>query len=260
MSHLAPDIQFKRAGQTTWKSRVALTLFTLAAFAILISLGVWQLQRRDWKNDLMTRFEEALAKPPVPYEPPQPNANEHAREFTRVEASGTFENANTVKMLVPAPDEVRAQTQDGFGYLVFMPLKTSNGVVFVDRGFGPRSVVDQGGVPGGEATVTGIVRLSARPGWITPAPDLAKRLFFSAEIPEMAKAAGLAAPGTVTSEYIEAEPSPQAREWPKPRDPHELLASIPNRHLEYALTWFGLAAALLGVYGFFIARKSSGSV
>ena len=71
----------------------------------------------------------------------------------------------------------------------------------------------------------------------------------------MAKAAGLAGPGTVTSEYIEAEPSPQAGEWPKARNPRELLSAIPNRHLEYALTWFGLAAALLGVYGFFIARN-----
>jgi surfeit locus 1 family protein len=71
----------------------------------------------------------------------------------------------------------------------------------------------------------------------------------------MMNAAGLTGPETVTSEYIEAEPSKQASEWPKARDPHALLAAIPNRHLEYALTWFGLAAALLGVYGFVIARK-----
>ena len=88
-----------------------------------------------------------------------------------------------------------------------------------------------------------------------PGPDFAKRLFFSADIPEMANAVALSGPGTVTGEYIEAEPSPQASEWPRARDPHELLAAIPNRHLEYALTWFGLAAALAGVYGFFITRK-----
>jgi len=86
-------------------------------------------------------------------------------------------------------------------------------------------------------------------------PRSAKRLFFSADIPEMVNTAGLSGPPTATSEYIEAEPSPQASEWPKARNPHELLTAIPNRHLEYALTWFGLAAALAGVYGVFIARN-----
>jgi surfeit locus 1 family protein len=254
MSRVAPDIHSERAGQTAGKSRVVLTLFTLAAFGILIALGVWQLQRRDWKNDLIARFEEALSKPPTPYEPPR-TTNERTREFALVTASGTLEDAETVKLLVPTPEAVRGLTQDGFGYLLFTPLRLNDGAVFVNRGFVPRSVGDRGDIKGGEAIVTGILRLSERPGWFLPAPDLAKRLFFSADIPEMVNAAELSGPGTVTSEYIEAEPSPQASEWPKARDPHELLAAIPNRHLEYALTWFGLAAALAGVYGFFIARK-----
>jgi len=254
MSDLANEMSSERIPATGRKSRVVLTIFTLAAFGILIALGVWQLQRRDWKNDLIERFEKALAKPPVAYQPPQPNANEEAREFTRVAATGTFEDA-TVRMLVPAPEAVRAKTGDGFGYLFFTPLKLGNGVVFVNRGFVPQSLLDSTGVPPGKATVTGILRLSATPAWFMPAPDLAKRLFFSADLPAMAEAAGFGGAGTVVGEYIEAEPSPQASEWPYPRDPHELLATIPNRHLEYALTWFGLAAALAGVYGFFIARN-----
>ncbi len=255
MSHAAPDIKTGPAAQAARKSPIVPTLFALAAFGILIALGVWQLQRRDWKNDLIARFEQALAKPPIAYEPPQPNANEQHREFTRVAATGAFEEAKTVKMLVPTPEDSRARTQDGFGYLLFTPLRIGNAAVFVNRGFAPQSLENAAEGLAGQATVTGILRVSQASNWITPAPDFAKRLFFSADILEMAKAAGLAAPGTVTGEYIEAEPSPQAGEWPKPRDPHELLASIPNRHLEYALTWFGLAAALAGVYGFFIARN-----
>ena len=69
MSHVAPDIHSERAGRTG-KGWIVLTLFALAAFGILIALGVWQLQRRDWKNDLIARFEQALSKPPIPYEPP----------------------------------------------------------------------------------------------------------------------------------------------------------------------------------------------
>jgi surfeit locus 1 family protein len=255
MSDLANEMSSERIPATGRKSRVVLTIFTLAAFGILIALGLWQLQRRDWKNDLIQRFEEALAKPPVAYQPPQPNANEQAREFTRVTATGTFEDAKTVRMLVPTQEAMRAKTGDGFGYLFFTPLKTGNGVVFVNRGFVPQSLAGGTSVPPGEAAVTGILRLSVTSAWFMPAPDLAKRLFFSADLPAMAEAAGLGGAGTVVGEYIEAEPSPQASKWPNPRDPHELLAAIPNRHLEYALTWFGLAAALAGVYGFFIARN-----
>jgi surfeit locus 1 family protein len=233
-------------------NRVALTVFALGAFAILIALGVWQLQRRDWKNDLLARFSLALSKPPIPYEPPPPNANEDAREFERVSASGALLDAQTVKVLVPAPEAMRAETGDGFAYLVFTPLKAGDAVVFVNRGFAPRSVVDAGGVKGGAASVTGFVRLPEKPGTFTPAPELSKRLFFAASIPAMAEAA--AVKGAVLGEYIEAEPAPGAASWPRPRDPHELIAAIPNRHLEYALTWFGLAAALACVYGFLIAR------
>ena len=259
MSHVAPDIQ-SSVGQPTLRGRIVLTLFALGAFGILIALGMWQLQRRDWKNDLITRFEQALSEPPIPYEPPRPNADERSREFTRVKASGAVDEAKTVKILVPVPEEARAQTQDGFGYLLLQPLTLNNAIVFVNRGFVPRSVADRGDIKGGEATVTGILRLSEKPGWLLPAPDLTKRLFFSADIPQMANAAGLSGPRTVTSEYIEAEPSPQASEWPMARNPHELLAAIPNRHLEYALTWFGLAAALAGVYGFFIASTARGKL
>ena len=259
MSHVAPDIP-SRVRQPTSRGRIVLTLFALGAFGILIALGMWQLQRRDWKNDLITRFEQALSKPPIPYEPPRPNADERSREFIRVKASGAFDEAKTVKILVPVPEEARAQTQDGFGYLLLQPLKLNNAIVFVNRGFAPRSVADRGDIKGGEATVTGILRVSEKPGWFLPAPDPGKQLFFSADIPEMVNAAGLSGPRTVTSEYIEAEPSPQASEWPMARNPHELLAAIPNRHLEYALTWFGLAAALAGVYGFFIASTARGKL
>ncbi len=252
MRDVAPAFEPARKGRAG--DLLLLTAFALGAFAMLVALGVWQLQRRDWKNDLIARFSLALTKPPAAYEPPAPNANEAAREFERVSATGEFLEAQTAKMLVPAPDAIRAETGDGFGYLLFTPMKTDSGaVVFVNRGFAPRKVADEGGVKGGAASVTGILRLAGKPGLFTPAPDLAKRLFFSADIAAMAEAAGLK--GAVAGEYIEAEPAPGAKGWPRPRDPRELLASIPNCHLEYALTWFGLAAALACVYGIVIARS-----
>jgi surfeit locus 1 family protein len=235
------------------RSRIVLTLSALCAFGILIALGLWQLHRRDWKNSLVARFEAALSRPAGSYDPVQPSGG--AREFMRVRIKGEFLNSKTVKMLVAAPEVARAQTGEGFGYLIFSPVKFSRGIVFVNRGFVPQSLAGTPALfPEGETEVTGIVRRPAEPSWFTPPPDPAKRLFYEADIPAMARAAGLKAGEAIVSEYIQAEPAPGAALWPLPRAPRELLASIPNRHLEYVLTWFGLAATLAGVYVIYIVR------
>jgi surfeit locus 1 family protein len=237
------------------QNRVGLTVFTLGALGVLIALGVWQSERRSWKNDLIARFSHALSTPPTQYEPPRP-VDASAREFMRVKASGEFENDKTIKLLIATPQAARAQTQEGFGYLIFTPLKFSNGTVFVNRGFVPTSQVDNPQLyPTGQVTVTGIVRHPEPAGWFIPEPEPSKRLFYTADIPAMAAADGLRGDRVVVSEYIEADTTPGDTGWPMGHDPRQLLNAIPNRHLEYALTWFGLALALVCVYGFYIARN-----
>lgn len=235
--------------------RAFLTVFTLAALGALIALGVWQLQRRDWKNALIARFETALTEQPRAYEPPRAGGN-RAREFARVRADGVFLPQAEVKVSTPAPEAARAHTQENFGYLLFTPLKFDGGIVFVNRGFVPQSLSGRTGfLPQGTAGVTGILRLPEEPNWFTFTPDPAKRLFYIADIRAMAAATGLDKDGAaILSEYIQEEPRPGGPQWPLARDPGELLASIPNRHLEYAVTWFGLALALAGVYGVYMLR------
>ncbi len=236
------------------RSRIFLTLAALAALGLTIVLGVWQLQRRDWKNALVSRFEAALSKPPAAYDPAHP-AGAGAREFAQVRVKGEFLSSGMVKMLTATPEDVHVRTQEPFGYLLFAPLKFSGGIVFVNRGFAPQDLAGtENLLPKGETEVTGIVRLSQEPGWFTPPPNEAARVFYGADVPAMAEAAGLHG-DTILSEYIQAEPLAGAAGWPQPRDPRELLASIPNRHLEYALTWFALAVALAGVYGVYIFRN-----
>jgi surfeit locus 1 family protein len=236
------------------QSRLFQTLIALSAFSVLIALGVWQMERRAWKNDLIARFEAALSAPPGNYNPAKP-ASAEAREFMLVRVRGELLNARTVKVLIPTPGAARMQTREGYGYLLFTPLKSNSGIVFVNRGFVPQSLADSPpAVSEGETEITGIVRLPVPPGWLTPQPEPAKRLFFAADIPAMAAAAGLKSAETIDGEYIEAVPGPGAAGWPLPRDPRTLLASIPNRHLEYALTWFALAAAFAGIFGVAIKR------
>ncbi len=115
------------------RSRASLTILALCAFGILIALGVWQLQRRLWKNDLVARFEAGLAQPPAAYAP-------NAGEFSHVRVKGEFLNADTMKLLTPTPEAARGKAQEGFGYQLFTPMKFSGGIVFVNRGFVPQSL------------------------------------------------------------------------------------------------------------------------
>jgi surfeit locus 1 family protein len=166
-------------------------------------------------------------------------------------------NSKSEKMLVPTPEALRGQIKDGFGYLIFTPLAFDGGVVFVNRGFVPTSLADalMKNADDREETVTGIIRKPEKPGSFTPRPDLEKRLFYAADIPAMAASAGVAANKLIDSEYIEADATPNPGGWPRARDAHILLAAIPNRHLEYAVTWFGLAAALTVALCFYSLRR-----
>lgn len=228
------------------------------AVAALIALGVWQIERRASKNELIARLEGALTALPVDYEPPR-LGSEAERQFTRVRITGEFQGSGTVKLLMATPESDRSLTRDGFGYRLFTPFKFKGGIIFVDRGFVPQSLAEAMAPPSGSISVTGMVRISQIPSAFTPFPDIKGRRFYAADIASMADAAGFAGTNTITREYIQAERSADGG-WPHGQDPRALLAAIPNRHLEYALTWFGLAAVFL-ISGIFalrsFARKAS---
>jgi surfeit locus 1 family protein len=133
-----------------------------------------------------------------------------------------------------------------FGVHVVTPLVQDNGeAVLVDRGFVPDALRDPrtrpAGQVAGEVSVTGVLRVSQQPGLFTPAPNTTTRLWFVKDVPTMAKAAGLALPPIV----IEADATPNPGGWPLGG---QTRVDFPNDHLQYAMTWFGLALALVGVY------------
>jgi surfeit locus 1 family protein len=147
---------------------------------------------------------------------------------------------------------MRAATNDAYGYLVFSRLGFEGGTVFVNRGFVPESSADAVLADSGaqEGQITGFIRKSEKPGWLASEPDPDKKIFLFADIAAMAQSLSLDPARIITSEYIEADAASSGAGWPKGRDPKDLLAAIPNNHLEYALTSFGLAAALAGIFGF----------
>ncbi len=234
------------------RSLLAPTLCTLLAVMLLAGLGVWQLERLAWKEALLARISErAHALPqPLPPIPQWGSLKPDDYEFRHVALAGTFDNAKETLIL-------RA-SEDGPGYHVITPLRLADGgSILVDRGFVPMALKEarsrRAGEPEGVVRLTGLLRAPEPRNAFTPDDDDARGQFFTRDPARIAAHDGLvdAAPFSVDVDPTIASPGG----WPKPVG---ATLNIPNNHLSYALTWFGLALGLLGVFiGYAWSRLSS---
>jgi surfeit locus 1 family protein len=211
-------------------------LFGLAGVAVLVALGVWQLQRLAWKTAVVAAIDARLAAPPVPV-PPHPSPE--ADQYRRVRAAGVVE-AGELHVYVPAPG-------GGAGYRVIAPLRLPDGRrILLDRGFVPVGDKD---APRrlGPVTVEGSLHWPQESDRFTSAPDLAKNIWFARDVRPMADALG-----TEPVLLVTAASDDPAGPLPMPVTPN-----IRNAHLGYAITWFGLAAvwAVMSGYLWRIRRR-----
>jgi surfeit locus 1 family protein len=230
------------------------TALMLAALAVLIGLGVWQLQRLAWKEGLIAKIEARTKAAPIGLE--QATAMAARGEdpsYYRVRVSGRYDHAKERYLF--AVSEGRA------GWHVIAPLATAEGeTVLVDRGFVPDDLKTPGSRAKGEVegvvAVTGIVRLPDLPGAFTPdnEPD-ANRWFWRDEA-GMARSMFPGESARVAPFFLEAEKGEAAGGWP---EGGQTRLDLPNNHLQYAITWFLLAAALLGVYGAYVWKAIAGA-
>jgi surfeit locus 1 family protein len=225
---------------------------SLVALSILLALGFWQIGRKVWKEDLIAAVEQRAYGEPaaIPAERDWPLWAPARDEFRRVAVEGTFRPAT--EFLVGGLTEIR-RGQTGQGFFVFAPLTLADGsTVMVNRGFVPTELRDPSaraeGQPSGRVTVTGLLRHPETRSTFVPANDPAARRWYSRDLVEMARSAGL---DRVAPFYIDADATPNPGGWPLGG---RTRLTLPNNHLGYALTWFGLAATLVGVAGVFCWR------
>ena len=237
--------------RVAWRSLIAPGLASLVALAILLGLGTWQLERRAWKEDLIGRILRQSRAEPVA--PPAPDAWDPARdEFRHVRVSGHFLNDRETLVHGLAAGETPGRALQGY-YVLTPFVRQDGGTVLINRGFVPTELKAQGdrrdGLIGGETTVTGILRASEPRGLFVPEADPARGEWFNRDIPGIATARGFkdAAPY-----LIEADGVPGQTTWPRGG---QLRVDLPNNHLQYAFTWFGLAACLVGVFSVFAWRR-----
>lgn len=214
-------------------------------FAGFSALGVWQVQRLAWKQELIRQVDARIHAASIAAPPPGQVVTRQADQYRRVVVSGRFDHSREAL--------VKAVTDLGPGYWVMTPLETDRGfTVLINRGFLPserQKLADRAaGQVGGLTTVVGLLRLTEPDGGFLRANDPAGDRWFSRDVAGIAKARGIA--GFVAPYFIDADATPNPGGWPRGG---LTVVRFANSHLIYALTWFGLA--LMSAAGFVLFAR-----
>ncbi len=218
-------------------------LTTLICVFVLAGLGKWQLDRRAWKLGIVERIESRVHGEAVSLiEVRDRWEKTHDIDYTRVLLVGRF--------LHQHERHLYAIVEGQAGWKVVTPLQTASGdVVLVDRGFVPEQLklpeARKAGQIGGTAELTGLARASQPRNRFTPADDPAANRWFSRDVPGLAASLPPDLAEKAAPFVVEAEAGPVPGNWPRAG---VTMLKVSNRHLEYALTWFALAATLLIVF------------
>jgi cytochrome oxidase assembly protein ShyY1 len=238
------------------RSVASFGVFTLLMVALFAGLGLWQLQRRIEKHALIAHLTERLAAAPgsLP-SPSQWSALTPAKdEFRRVSFAATYDSRPDA-MVYSSGSAVRDDIS-GPGTWAFLPARLASGeIVVINAGFVQNTMQDRAQedravkqfVTGEQVMLTGYIRFPEAAGALTPSENLAKRLWFARDHLAMARALGWGEGGRpVAPFYIDLEQPVPASGIPKPGP---LEVHLKDDHLQYAITWFALAGAVVIAFG-----------
>lgn len=222
----------------TFRPYPGMTIACTILFAILCGLGGWQLERLQWKLALIARVNGHMTAAPVSLDQVVAMDADTA-QYRRVTLTGHFDHGREAYVFT---------TDEGAPvYHVLTPFLTNNGrTLIVDRGEVPKDKLNpalrSAGNVAGETHITGVWRVPDAPGVFTPAPDTAHRIWYARDLKGIAAADHLSLAAPVV---VEADATPNPGGWPKGG---QTVVTFRNAHLSYAVTWFGLALGLLGIW------------
>ena len=231
------------------RRRLALTAAFLIALVVLIGLGVWQLQRLAWKRNLVERIADAQVQPATALD-----------EALRAHRDGLDVEYARVVTDCPGLDQAPylklfALRERVIGFRAVSACSVDDAVygsILVDRGFVAEADAARMPATGGEGPrhrpVVGVLRLPEAPTFVTPKDRPGENAWFRRDVAAMARALDAKRPAPL---FLMLESPPPEGFGPAPAP---LPPGLSNRHLGYALTWFGLAAALTAVYAAMLLR------
>lgn len=211
--------------------RIGLTLAAMGLFAAFCALGLWQVERLAWKRDLIARVDTGIHAAPVP----APRAATRADEYRRVVTTGHFLHDKSAL--------VQAATVRGAGYWVLTPLRRPDGtIVLINRGFVPPDAKMRYARPSGLIRLTGLLRLTEPGGGFLRRNDPAANRWYSRDVAALAASRNL---HRVAPYFIDVDAGSSPDTLPVGG---LTVLRFPNNHLQYALTWFVLAAMVATAY------------
>jgi surfeit locus 1 family protein len=226
----------------------------LIVFAGLVGLGNWQLDRKAWKEGLIATLGQRLSAAPSELPPPQSwrSLDPAADEYRRVRFAA--EILPNEEALVFTSGSAFRPDVSGSGYWVFAPARLpGGGLIVVDRGFVPEGRQDQAtrtaGEVGARVDMVGVMRWPEAAGWFMPQADPAHNLWFVRDPLAIAQAKSW---GEVAPFFIELESPQPPGGLPRPGP---LKVNLPDDHLQYAITWFALAAVLAVSFAFWLRSR-----
>ena len=224
-----------------WPRVAVVGIMTLLGVTLLAGLGIWQLERRAWKLDLIRKVETRFYASPHPV-PIDALSRPAEHEYERIELAGVY--------LSGRDTWVHASTVEGAGYWVLSPMRTRDfGIVLINRGFVPMDTDRSLVATAATNSVTGVLRASEPNGAWPRRNEPKGDRWYSREVAAIAQARGLpaTAPFFVDADAQRDDAVPAGVVVP---EGGLTVVHFRNAHLSYALTWFALAlmTALAGAY------------
>jgi surfeit locus 1 family protein len=233
------------------RSFTFLTILTFGALCVLVALGTWQVNRLSWKQTLIEEANERPTLAPLT-DADFPNVETmdvDAFHYRRAILSGTYLPEHQVQVFTSLSDA--KGHYEGPGYWIVTPFRWQQArgetyIVLVNRGFVPESLWKQGNLdltpPEGQQTIEGLIRIDDEVSYFTPQPSPEQDLYFRRNINQIFE-----------GEAIEGNPAPFTLDLaaqPNSALPQagETRQDFSNRHMQYAVTWYGLALVLICIY------------
>jgi surfeit locus 1 family protein len=233
--------------------RWGLHLSALTGLAVLLTLGTWQMKRLSWKEELLAAIETRMSSTPEPLAAIEDRFRQSGDvDYYPLKLTGTFINDGEQYFL---------STFDGqSGWNIYTPLQLADRrIVMVNRGFVPYDLRDPSKRPqsiqSGKSDIVGLARnaLDGKPSSLTPDNDPKSNTWYWKDLFGMAGNAKAVEAGLLpffVDDWTETKPDALPRT-------RTTIVSLPNNHLQYAITWYGLAAALAGVWIVFARTRPS---
>lgn len=228
-----------------FRPRLWPTLMTIPALIILCLLGNWQMTRLDWKLDLIEKLETRYGLPAIDLPPEIADPEDWL--YRHVTVKGQFLHMSEMSLYGAGPSGKP-------GYDLFTPLLTTEGdFVIINRGWVPEHLKDRVTRPEtittGEVSITGVLRKSWIKEKFAPENDPSHNMWYYGDLAAMAKAQDL---DNIFPMFIYADKSTEGGQYPIGG---RTRLNIVNNHLDYALTWYGLAIVLSMIYLIFHIRR-----